>query len=137
MTRLTTPAPSSVEEYARRLVQRLDRDERPLPHDIQERLRFARERAVAVAAARRREAWLVVQQANAAAAISAGSRWWRLASFAPLILLAAGLVVIDRQHRVEQILAAAEMDAVLLADELPPSAYTDPGFVEFLRRAEP
>jgi len=34
---------------------------------------------------------------------------------------------------VEQVHAAAEVDSQLLADALPPSAYTDPGFAEYLR----
>lgn len=80
---------------------------------------------------------MALQQPGGAAVAAAGSWWWRLASLAPLVVLACGLVVIDRLHRSEQILAAAEMDTVLLADELPPAAYSDPGFVEFLRRAEP
>ena len=33
----------------------------------------------------------------------------------------------------EQVLAAAAIDALLLADELPVRAYTDPGFAEFLK----
>ena len=33
--------------------------------------------------------------------------------------------------------AAAEVDAALLADDLPPEAYTDPGFGEFLKAPPP
>ena len=29
---------------------------------------------------------------------------------------------------------AAEIDALLLSDDLPPGAYADPGFVEFLKK---
>ena len=32
-----------------------------------------------------------------------------------------------------QISVAAEVDAALLADDLPPKAYSDAGFVEFLK----
>jgi Protein of unknown function (DUF3619) len=31
------------------------------------------------------------------------------------------------------VLAAAEIDAQLLSDSLPPTAYSDPGFAEYLR----
>ena len=33
----------------------------------------------------------------------------------------------------EQIAAAAEIDADLLTDSVPPAAYNDPGFLEFLK----
>jgi hypothetical protein len=33
----------------------------------------------------------------------------------------------------EQVDAAAEIDAALLADDLPPAAYSDPGFLAFLK----
>jgi hypothetical protein len=36
----------------------------------------------------------------------------------------------------EQIAAAAEVDTALLSDNLPPSAFSDPGFAEFLRDGE-
>ena len=60
----------------------------------------------------------------------------RLASALPLVVLVAGLVLIQHHHDLEQITAAAEIDSALLADELPPAAYRDPGFSEFLRSAE-
>jgi hypothetical protein len=34
-------------------------------------------------------------------------------------------------------LAAADLDGSLLADTLPPAAYADPGFAEFVRSAPP
>jgi hypothetical protein len=42
-------------------------------------------------------------------------------------------VLIQQQHVNEQIAAAAEIDADLLTDALPPSAYGDAGFLEFLK----
>jgi hypothetical protein len=64
------------------------------------------------------------------------SVWLRLASALPLVVLVAGLVLIQQYHDREQITAAAEIDSALLADELPPAAYGDPGFSEFLRDAD-
>jgi hypothetical protein len=64
------------------------------------------------------------------------SVWLRLASALPLVVLVAGLVLIQEYHDREQIAAAAEIDSALLADELPPAAYGDPGFSEFLRDAD-
>ncbi len=108
------------------------------PHDVTERLRFAREKALA----RAREVRLaapggvsVVGMSARGGAVLGGfvPMWQRLASVLPLLLLVCGLVAIDRFAIREQVLAAAEIDAQLLSDDLPPAAYTDPGFAEFLR----
>ena len=50
----------------------------------------------------------------------------------PLCLLVAGLLLIQHGQWYEQILAAAEVDTALLSDNLPPAAYGDPGFSEYL-----
>ena len=63
----------------------------------------------------------------------ADSWWWRLSSLAPLALLIVGLVWVHEFHRSEEIVAVAEVDAALLTDAVPPSAYADPGFAEFLK----
>lgn len=109
---------------------------RPVEHDIEQRLRVARELAVARARHARVAATAqpVVGVSRGAAVLGATPWWARLASGLPLLLLAAGLLLIERLDHEEQIRAAAEIDAVLLADELPPRAYTDPGFSEFLRQ---
>jgi Protein of unknown function (DUF3619) len=60
--------------------------------------------------------------------------WWqRAAAVLPLLVLLSGLVAIDHWQSREQVMAAADIDAQLLADDLPPAAYSDPGFAEFLR----
>ena len=61
----------------------------------------------------------------------------RLALGLPLLVMVAGLVAIDRYTVHERVLAAADIDTQLLSDNLPPSAYSDPGFAEFLRSAPP
>jgi hypothetical protein len=111
--------------------------------DITERLRFAREQAVARGAASRRQ----VQAAAAPAAVVVGRGrsatlaehfgwWFKLASAAPLAMLVLGLVAIEHAHDKAQIAAVAEVDAALLADDLPPAAYTDPGFAEYLKTSK-
>src|SRR5205823_14468849 len=60
-------------------------------------------------------------------------RWFKLASVLPIIALLAGLYFIEHLHVNSQIKAAAETDAALLSDDVPPAAYSDPGFVEFLK----
>ena len=130
-------------QVALRLAAALSLGAEALPHDITERLRFGRERALAVALQQRRAAAVVVApqivgSAGRSAVLSGPpSLWLRLASALPLVVLVAGLVLIQHHHDFEQINAAAEIDSALLADELPPAAYGDPGFTEFLRAEAP
>lgn len=111
--------------------------ERGVEHDIDQRLRVARQMALGRARHVAASAAQVHHVGHGSAALG-GSPWWlRLASMAPLLVLALGLMLIERIDSQEQIEAAAEIDAILLADELPPRAYSDPGFGEFLRQPEP
>ena len=106
--------------------------------DISERLRFAREQALVRAQAARRQ----VQTASAPVVVGRGRSavlanplgwWFKLGSAAPLALLVLGLAGIAHVHDKAQIAAVAEVDAALLSDDLPPAAYTDPGFAEYLK----
>jgi hypothetical protein len=123
--------------FARRVTAALDEQE--LGHDIGQRLRVAREQAVSRARHARAAALApAILPTGGGSVALGGPPWWlRLASLAPLLVLTAGLVLIERLNNHEQIYAAAEIDAVLLADELPPSAYSDPGFGEFLKLPNP
>lgn len=107
--------------------------------DVDERLRFAREQALARARQRRLAAVPETQRMGAATlALSTGPAWWlRVLAVMPLLLLLAGLVLVEHWSQREQMLAAAEVDIVLLADQLPPGAYSDPGFAEYLRSPPP
>ena len=109
-----------------------------LPNDFAERLRVARTQALAkrkVVAAPRTAA--VVLANGASATLGSGddefSLWGRMVSALPLIALVVGLVsihFIQNERRANEI---AEIDTALLMDDLPPAAYTDPGFVQFLK----
>lgn len=121
---------------ARRITARLTEGADDLPHDITERLRVARQQAVERARQLRKlsaaPSWQV--QGNGSAAMSGPPSWWlRLASLVPLALLLVGLFVIQRTYLEQQISAAAEIDEAILTDDLPPQAYSDPGFAEFLK----
>ena len=128
-----------------RVAARLSEQAQRTPHDVSERLRFAREQALlkaqqaraASAAAATAAAPVAVTHGGAAAAIlgfGGKSSWWvRLGSVVPLIVLVGGLMLIQQIHDRASISAAAELDAQLLSDDLPPAAYSDPGFAEFLR----
>jgi hypothetical protein len=123
---------------ALRILTHLSDASEQLPHDITERLRVARERAVDRARAMRKLSTVttgaVQTQSNGSAVLAGPPSWWlRLASFLPLVVLVGGLVFIQHRYTEEQISAAVEVDAALLVDDLPPQAYSDPGFVEFLR----
>jgi hypothetical protein len=112
-------------------------------HDISERLRVAREQALERARLSRQSVAvattaggspLVGVSASGAAILGGHPAWWtRLASALPLVTLVLGLVLIDQWHDRAQINAAADVDTALLADDLPPDAYSDPGFAEFLK----
>lgn len=126
--------------FALRVASRLSEQSAALPHDLSERLRVAREQALARARQLR-----AAQPAMASASeVSQGSialgqppsGWLRLASALPLMLLVLGLVLIQHLHNQADIHAAAEVDTALLADDLPPEAYRDPGFVLFLKQPE-
>ena len=106
--------------------------------DISERLRFAREQALVRGQAARRQvqtaaAPVVVGRGRSATLANPLGWWFKLGSAAPLALLVLGLAGIAHVHDKAQIAAVAEVDAALLADDLPPAAYTDPGFAEYLK----
>lgn len=112
-----------------------------LPHDIGERLRFAREQALArartsrLAAASAADGTQVVGVSNGGSLLLGSFASWlqRAASVMPLLVLLGGLVLVNEATLRERVVAAAEIDSLLLGDELPPTAYSDPGFAEFLR----
>ncbi len=128
-----------------RLAAGLGEQAAALPHDISERLRVAREQAVLRAREVRQQRpapatapAIVGSSRGGAAFLSGPPAWWhRMASVLPLLVLLGGLVFINEWTTREQVLAAADIDAVLLADDLPPAAYSDPGFAEYLKTPQP
>jgi hypothetical protein len=126
------------DRFGRRVAARLARGTAELPYDVTERLRAARTQALAQ---RKRAASLqaapAVSAAGAAASLTfgdGGQSWWnRIGSALPIIALAAGLVLIHTIENDRRASEVAEVDAALLTDDLPPSAYADPGFVQFLK----
>lgn len=65
------------------------------------------------------------------------SRWQRLANIGMLIALLLGLWMIDTIQSENSMQDAIEIDSALLADDLPPAAYLDPGFKHFLKLSYP
>ena len=126
---------ASEDLFGRRLAARLDAGGLELPPDTAERLRAARMQALA-----RRN---VLQPRTASTVVAAGTTatlgtgWWtRIASVVPQVALVAGLLAVGVIQDDNQANETAAIDAALLTDELPPIAYTDPGFAQFLRADE-
>lgn len=126
--------------YGLRLAALLTQNAEAVPHDLSERLRVARLRAVESGRWAQQQARVkpaVVVSSKGTLTMGGDSGWgWRLASLVPLLALVAGLVLIQDQSDTDEIRAAADIDAALLSDDLPPDAYADVGFAEFLRRQE-
>lgn len=133
--------------FGLRVAARLNEGTQTLPHDVTERLRIARQQALERAAARRLAAAPaaiaddIVTQGDGSAALhwsdaSGGplnKPWLKtLGTLVPVLLLLVGLLFISHWRDREQIATTADIDSALLGDDLPPAAFTDPGFVEFL-----
>ena len=125
------------DRYGLRIAARLSEGAATLPHDLSERLRVARIQAVSRRKVYRQVGIEAVLSRGGAATLGAGDdglNWWsRIASALPLLVLAVGLVTI---HAIQNEKIANEMavvDVALLVDDLPPAAYTDPGFAQFIK----
>lgn len=119
--------------YALRVAARLTEASAALPADVAERLRFAREQALARASGLQRGA-ITAGSSGSGVLLSLRGGWWpRLTAALPILALAAALVVVQQDQHEEQLRATVEIDTALLSDDLPPEAYSDPGFAEFLR----
>lgn len=125
------------DQYGRRVAARLAAGEAQVPYEISERLRAARVQALA----RRKRVQPVlapqVLASGGAATLGLGdeglSFWQSIASALPILVLAAGLVLIHSIQNDSRASELAEVDSALLTDDLPPAAYADPGFVQFLK----
>jgi len=122
--------------FGLRVAARLTERSQDLGADVGERLRFAREKALEQARASRAASTaptLGVTAAGAALLGRTGGWWVKLAAVLPALALIAGLLLIQQSQTNAEISVAAEIDAALLADDLPPKAYGDAGFAEFLK----
>jgi hypothetical protein len=109
-----------------------------LPYDISERLRAARVQAVSKRKVAKIQTSSSVVATGGSAALTWGSEdglgWWaRIGSVLPLIALVVGLLVINSIQDDNRAQEVAEVDVALLTDELPPAAFADPGFVQYLK----
>ena len=126
------------ERFALKTAAYLSAGAADLPHDITERLRAARAQAVSQRKmVKAHTASGVSRMGNNAALQWGGDEglgWWgRIGSVLPLIALVVGLLAIHSVQSDNRAQELAEVDAALLTDELPPAAFADPGFVQFLK----
>jgi hypothetical protein len=128
---------ASQDDLGRAIALRLDDASNQLPHDVSERLKVAR----ILALEKRRQAQVrlapTIVTTGGSIALQMGDglrgKWRLLGAWLPLLVLVAGMVTIDfvqDDFRAQEI---AEVDVQLLTDDLPPDAFTDPGFAQFLR----
>ncbi|WP_432259623.1 DUF3619 family protein [Cupriavidus sp. TMH.W2] len=135
----------SERRFAHEVRAALDAGTEALPADISERLAAARR--IAVARKKAAAPVLVPQLAMPGAHGSlfdddgsplhrAGAWLRRLGLVWTLVALAAGLIGIYRWQEQKRIEELADIDAAMLLDDLPPTAYADEGFHVFLKRGQ-
>ena len=125
------------DRFALQITARLSDAVDALPYDISERLRAARVRSVSLQKIAFTQTATSVTLSGGAATLTFGNErpnWWnRVAAAVPLLALVVGLIainVIQNDNRAKEL---AEIDAAILTDDLPPAAYADPGFLQFLK----
>lgn len=128
---------SAQDRYGRQVAARLDAAAQDLPHDISERLRVARQQALGKHREAQARETATVLLGGGVAALGGGDDerrlWSRLGALVPLLALIAGLVIIQLVGTEQIAEELAEIDAAILTDDLPPDAYADPGFAQFLK----
>ena len=132
-------SPSPMDRMGSQFAQLLTQAGGELPHDLTERLRVARQQALALRKPEPAPRLQLVAQGSSLTLAGPESEglglWSVLGSALPLLALLVGLSLVhglDRQATVSEL---AEIDTALLVDDLPPAAYSDPGFVQFLRQS--
>jgi hypothetical protein len=132
-----TATTADLELWGRTLAAQLDVASQDLGHDIGERLRVARQMALKTRPMPQRLLrHSLALQANGTLSGQPDedlSLWRILASALPLLALVSGLMFIQALQQDLAETDIASLDSALLLDELPPDAYTDPGFVQFLK----
>ncbi|MCY7370849.1 MAG: DUF3619 family protein [Polaromonas sp.] len=109
-----------------------------LPHDVSERLRAARAQAVSKRKIAANDSHVALANGVGSSTLILGSRlgfgWLsRVGLVFPLVALVIGVMAINSIQSERRAQELAEVDAALLTDDLPPAAFTDPGFVQCLK----
>ena len=126
------------DQLGRRFAQVLEKNSE-LPYEVSERLRAARMRALSVRRVSQTQLQTAqdIQSQNGLALLKFPTQshffLQTFGSILPLLALIVGLVFIHEFHNDQSALELAEVDSALLTDDLPPSAYTDPSFLDYLK----
>lgn len=132
------PTASAQDDFGARVAARLSDAVNDLPRDVAERLRAARVRAVAsrrAIALQPVTSTVILNGPSATLSVHGDhlSGWGRVAAFLPLLALVAGLIAISAVQDDLRASELAEIDVALLTDDLPPAAYADAGFAQFIK----
>jgi hypothetical protein len=134
----TNQLTASQDRFGRTVAARLSAATAELPYEVAERLRAARTQAVAsrkrVASMRTAPAVFVSGGVATLSGDGPLSWWHRVGALVPLVAVVAGLVLINAVQNESRANEVAEVDAALLTDDLPPAAYADQGFIQFLKQ---
>jgi hypothetical protein len=128
---------ADMDRWGRSVALQLNLASQDLGHDIGERLRVARQMALKTRPMPQRlmrHSLAVQANGTLSGNPDEGLNLWRiLASALPLLALVSGLMFIQAMQQDLAESDIASLDSALLLDELPPNAYTDQGFVQFLK----
>jgi hypothetical protein len=123
--------------WGQTLAAQLNMSAQDVGHDIGERLRVARQTALKCRPMPQRlmrHSLAVHANGTLSGLPDEDLNLWRiLGSALPLLALVLGLMLIQSLQRDLAETDIAALDSALLLDELPPDAYTDPGFVQFMK----
>ena len=129
------------ERMALRVCARLSEAADDLPYDLSERLRAARVQALSKRKILVKRTAQSFSSSGDSASLTLGGDylnvWERLAAMLPLLALVMGLITINLIQEQNSSDEIAEIDAALLIDDLPPSAYADQGFAQFIKMNSP
>ena len=131
--------PEPMDRMGQNLARLLTQASDELPHDLSERLRVARQQALAVRKPEPAPRLQLLAQGSSLTLAGPPNEglglWSILGSVLPLLALLAGLVAVQWLDREKTVSELAEIDSALLVDDLPPAAWSDPGFIQFLRQS--
>lgn len=125
------------DRFALKIAARLSDGCDELPHDVSERLRFARAQAVAKRKIATNQSVGLPLGGGPAATLGTLEEhvglWNRVGAALIVLALVLGLVAIHATQNDRVAQEMAQLDAALLTDDLPLAAYADPGFSQFLK----
>lgn len=130
MSKPDTTTTASTDRLGQEMAQALLSRAEKLDPTIEARLASARKSALQAAAEAQRAPELVLQTAGAS--LSTGRQRGRWSLLLPAAVLVIGFAALSHSQWLQQTLGLADREAALLKDDLPPNAYGDPGFNEYL-----